>query len=94
MPVVHASVRELLATDVAPYRAAIDAGVDGIMTSHCIYSALDDKPATLSRSILEKIARRELGYRGLLLTDGLVMDALAGANTVSRAAPSPRWSPE
>jgi beta-N-acetylhexosaminidase len=86
VPVVSASVRELLTTDLAPYRSAIDAGVDGIMTSHCIYSALDDKPATLSRPILEKIARRELGYRGLLLTDGLVMDAIAHEYGIEGAA--------
>ena len=86
VPVVHAQLRELLAADVGPYRAAIDAGVDAIMTSHCIYPAVDARPATVSRTILEKLARRELGYRGLLLTDGLVMDAIAREYGIEGAA--------
>src|SRR3954447_1193587 len=67
-PIVQTSEPKLLATDLAPDRSAMEAGVDAIMTSHCIYPALDDRPATLSRTVLERIARRKLRYDGVLLT--------------------------
>jgi beta-N-acetylhexosaminidase len=85
-PIVQASEQELLASDLAPYRSAVEVGVDAIMTSHCVYPALDERPATLSRAVLDGIARRKLGYDGLLLTDGLVMDAIAREHGVEGAA--------
>jgi beta-N-acetylhexosaminidase len=69
-----------------PYRAVIAKGVDAIMTGHCVYPAIDLQPATLSRPILEGICRRDLGYRGLIITDGLVMDAIYKQHGIAPAA--------
>ncbi|KUN82349.1 glycoside hydrolase family 3 protein [Streptomyces griseoruber] len=66
--------------DAAPFRAAIAAGVDSIMTGHLLVPALDDSgdPATLSRPILTGILRERLGYDGVVVTDALGM---AGVRT-------------
>ena len=64
----------LEATDLVPFRAAIDAGVDLVMTSHVVYPALDpDRPATRSPAILRGLLRDELGFEGVVVTDSLQM---------------------
>ena len=61
--------------DAPPFEAAIDAGVDSIMTAHIVVPALDPArdPATLSRPIMTGILRQELGYDGVVITDSLGM---------------------
>ena len=79
LPVVRAGRDELLANDLVPFRAAIDAGVDLIMTAHVLYPAFDsDNPATLSSKILRDLLRRELGFEGAVVTDSLLMGAIRG----------------
>lgn len=74
LPVVHAS-REELQLDLAPFIAAIDAGVASIMTAHVAYPALDPTraPATCSRAIVHGLLRESLGFEGLIVTDALIM---------------------
>jgi beta-N-acetylhexosaminidase len=60
-----------------PFRAAIAAGVRSIMSAHLLVPALDSVPATLSHRILTDLLRGELGFRGLLITDGLEMRAIS-----------------
>ncbi|MFI6334666.1 glycoside hydrolase family 3 protein [Streptomyces sp. NPDC050535] len=77
-PVITHS-RELWETlDATPFRAAIRAGIDSIMTAHIMVPALDDSgdPATLSPTILTGILRGELGYDGLVVTDSLGMEGV------------------
>ncbi|MFJ3665319.1 glycoside hydrolase family 3 N-terminal domain-containing protein [Streptomyces sp. NPDC090106] len=64
--------------DAPPFRAAIAAGIDSIMTAHLMVPALDDSgdPATLSRPILHGILREELGYDGVVVTDSLGMEGV------------------
>jgi beta-N-acetylhexosaminidase len=64
--------------DAVPFRAAIRAGIDSIMTAHLQFPALDDSgdPATLSRPILTGILRGELGYDGVVVTDSLGMEGV------------------
>ncbi|UUU30998.1 glycoside hydrolase family 3 protein [Streptomyces sp. CA-210063] len=65
--------------DLAPFRAAIGAGSRAMMSAHILVPALDpDLPATLSRGILTDLLRGELGYDGLIVTDGMEMRAIAG----------------
>jgi beta-N-acetylhexosaminidase len=65
--------------DLAPFRAAIAAGSRAVMSAHILVPALDpDRPATLSRRILTDLLRGELGYDGLIVTDGMEMQAIAG----------------
>ena len=60
-----------------PFRAAIAAGVQTIMTAHVRVPALDDAPATLSRAIVHGLLRGELGFDGLVLADALEMKAVS-----------------
>ncbi|MFF1292154.1 MULTISPECIES: glycoside hydrolase family 3 protein [unclassified Streptomyces] len=64
--------------DAPPFRAAIAAGIDSIMTAHIMVPALDDSgdPATLSHPILNGILREELGYDGVIVTDSLGMEGV------------------
>ncbi|WP_316781052.1 glycoside hydrolase family 3 N-terminal domain-containing protein [Streptomyces sasae] len=64
--------------DLAPFRAAIAAGVPMLMSAHVVFPALDeDRPATLSRRILSDLLRFELGFDGVLVSDALEMKAIA-----------------
>ncbi|WP_420454213.1 glycoside hydrolase family 3 N-terminal domain-containing protein [Rubrivirga sp.] len=82
MPVLDDDRATLDATDLVPFRAAIDAGVDLVMTAHVVYPALDpDQPATRSRAILRGLLRDELGFQGVVVTDSLQM---AGAKVEGR----------
>ncbi|WP_030944052.1 glycoside hydrolase family 3 protein [Streptomyces sp. NRRL S-646] len=64
--------------DAVPFRAAVKAGIDSIMTAHIQFPALDDSgdPATLSHPILTGILREELGYDGVVVTDSLGMQGV------------------
>ncbi|MFJ5303795.1 glycoside hydrolase family 3 protein [Streptomyces sp. NPDC088350] len=64
--------------DAVPFRAAIGAGIDSIMTAHIMVPALDDSgdPATLSHPIVTGILRGELGYDGVVITDSLGMEGV------------------
>ncbi|MET7825920.1 glycoside hydrolase family 3 protein [Streptomyces sp. NPDC005386] len=64
--------------DAVPFRAAIRAGIDSIMTAHIMVPALDPAgdPATLSHPILTGILRGELGYDGVVVTDALGMEGV------------------
>ncbi|MFZ3470520.1 glycoside hydrolase family 3 protein [Streptomyces sp. 4.24] len=61
--------------DEPPFRAAVRAGVDVVMTAHIVFPALDPSgdPATLSRPIVTGILRERLGFRGVVVTDALDM---------------------
>lgn len=77
LPRVDAS-RDALEIDLAPFRSAIDAGVDTIMTAHVAYPALDPQgaAATLSRAIITDLLKGELGYDGAVVTDALMMQGV------------------
>jgi beta-N-acetylhexosaminidase len=67
------------AVELLPFRAAIAAGVDSICTAHVVYPGADDsgRPATLAPRLMTDLLRGELGFRGALFSDALVMDAIA-----------------
>jgi beta-N-acetylhexosaminidase len=73
--------------DVAPFRAAIRAGVPLIMASHALYPALDpDHIASQSPAILGGLLRRRLGFRGAVITDSLEARAVLARSSVATAA--------
>ncbi|MCP9207466.1 glycoside hydrolase family 3 protein [Streptomyces sp. NEAU-Y11] len=78
LPVITHSRSEWERLDAPPFRAAIEAGIDSIMTAHLLFPALDpaDDPATLSRPILTGVLREELGYDGVVVTDSLGMQGV------------------
>ncbi|WP_435838414.1 glycoside hydrolase family 3 protein [Streptomyces antimycoticus] len=78
LPRITHSRKEWERLDAPPFRAAIEAGIDSIMTAHLLFPALDpaDDPATLSRPILTGVLREELGYDGVVVTDSLGMEGV------------------
>jgi len=75
--------REVLgATDLVPFRTALDAGTDLVMTAHVAYPALDPsgRPATRSRPILTGLLRHEMGFEGVVVTDSLHMGGIREAS--------------
>jgi beta-N-acetylhexosaminidase len=71
---------------LVPFRAAVEAGVQSIMTAHILVRSLGDEPATMSREILEGLLRQELGYDGLVITDALEMKAISATVGVEEGA--------
>lgn len=78
LPYIHHTREQWGQLDAPPFRAAIDAGIDSIMTAHIVVPALDasEDPATLSHPILTGILREELGYDGVVVTDSLGMEGV------------------
>ena len=75
--------------ELIPFQAAIDGGADMVMTAHIVFPELETGtyrsiqtgeeiglPATLSKTILTDILRGDMGFKGLIVTDSLVMDAI------------------
>jgi beta-N-acetylhexosaminidase len=76
LPVVDATLEELLACDLIPY-TALTPELDAIMVAHIHYPAIDAQlPASLSRRIITDLLRNQLGYEGLVITDDLDMGAI------------------
>jgi beta-N-acetylhexosaminidase len=63
--------------ELKPFRAAVQNGLEVIMTAHVIYKAWDEKlPATFSVPILQHLLREKLGFKGLIMSDDLEMKAV------------------
>lgn len=86
LPCLHHDRARLEAVELIPFRAAAP-HVDLIMSAHVVYPALSGAlPATLSRAMVHDLLRRELGFRGVVVSDDLEMDAIAKASSVADAA--------
>ena len=67
----------LKASDLIPFRDAIQCRVAGVMLSHIYYERIDSKwPASLSPKIAGDLLRKDLGYTGVVMTDDLDMGAI------------------
>ena len=79
LPVVHADLATLDAWDFVPFKALSDMPI--AMTAHVVFDAIDPKkPVTISKKAI-RFMRRHLGFKGLLLSDDLTMQALSGTLT-------------
>ena len=87
LPRVRRSRREFAAVDLLPFARAAAAGIPALMTAHVVIPALDGRrPATVSPHICRDLLRRRLRFRGVLFSDDLEMQAMAGHWRVGRAA--------
>jgi len=80
LPFIRATRERLDQVELPPFRAAIGAGVDGIMTAHIAMIGIegpDAGPATLSPYFGTRLLREEWGFQGLLFTDAMDMGAIA-----------------
>ncbi|HEY9879667.1 MAG TPA: glycoside hydrolase family 3 N-terminal domain-containing protein [Leptolyngbyaceae cyanobacterium] len=77
LPLIPHSLERLNQIEFEPFRGAIAAGVDTIMTAHLQVPALDSQyPATLSKATLTDTLRDNLKFDGLVVTDALIMGAI------------------
>jgi hypothetical protein len=85
---VEVSADTLKDSDMAPFRAAISAGVASIMTAHAVFPALDGSrvPATHSREMLQWLLRQQLKYDNLIASDVLTHPAVTDGRTPAEAA--------
>lgn len=85
---VHASRARIDTVELVPFRRAIAAGLQGMMTFHGIIPSLDTTPipATLNPAIMTGLLRKQLGFNGLLITDAMDMNGVLSRVTVGQAA--------
>jgi beta-N-acetylhexosaminidase len=81
-------LEHLRAVELPPFRAAIEAGVDVVMTAHIAFPALDlsGLPATLSRAVVTGLLREELKFDGVICTDCMQMNAVAARSSAGALA--------
>jgi beta-N-acetylhexosaminidase len=86
LPTVDKPLEELERFEFAPFRMAAQSA-PAMMTAHIVYPALDPQfPATMSRPILTGILREQWNYRGVVITDGMDMHAIAHRYGAGQAA--------
>ncbi|GHU07684.1 beta-glucosidase [Spirochaetia bacterium] len=78
LPRVNKTIEELERCEFSPFREAVNAGIGAIMTSHILFPRLesDDIPATMSRSIITDLLKKQWGFSGLVLSDAMEMNAI------------------
>ncbi|MFD7560075.1 glycoside hydrolase family 3 protein [Streptomyces sp. NPDC059835] len=87
LPRIDVDLATLAARELVPFKAAMEAGTKAVMSAHILVPALDPtRPATLSPQILTGLLRGELGYEGLIVTDGMEMNAIAGTYGIERGS--------
>ena len=86
---VHASRPRIDSVELVPFRRAIAAGLQGMMTFHGIIPALDTTPipATLNPAIMTGLLRKQLGFNGLLITDAMDMNGVLSRVTIGKVKP-------
>jgi beta-N-acetylhexosaminidase len=85
LPVVDLPAARIEALELAPFRAAVRAGVAMLMTAHVVYTAYDARPATLAPRVATEL-RASIGFGGVLVSDDLEMRAVAARWSIEEAA--------
>ena len=76
LPVINKSRRELDSLELYPFRKLIDAGIGSVMVAHLSIPTLDNqdnRASSVSKNIVTDLLKRDLKYKGLVITDGLEM---------------------
>jgi beta-N-acetylhexosaminidase len=85
---VPATMDRLNAVELAPFRSAIAAGVDAVMVGHLMVPAVEpdpNRPASISAHLIEDLLQGQLGFKGLVVTDGMDMAGLTHVFSGSEA---------
>ncbi|MCE2399178.1 MAG: serine hydrolase, partial [Gemmatimonadetes bacterium] len=88
LPVVAADRERLDRVELVPFRMAVEAGVDAVMTAHVAVPEVlgDERPATMSPLFMDELLRGEMGFGGILFTDALRMGAITDGYGAGEAA--------
>jgi len=77
LPVIQSTLKEMEDFHLKPFFAALEAGVECVMSSHPLYANIDSEvPATFSYKIMTELLRGKYGYKGVIVSDDLEMGAL------------------
>ena len=74
LPIINDLKEDLLNYNMYPFVHLTKS--DALMTSHCIYSSFDEIPSTLSKVLLTEVLRKQIGFNGLIISDGMEMNAI------------------
>lgn len=87
LPVIHASYEEWASYDLQMFRSAVENDIDGLLVGHISYPEIDpDHIATVSKIFITEILREELGFNGIVLSDDMRMQAIAGTIGIGEGA--------
>jgi beta-N-acetylhexosaminidase len=86
MPTDNRKPADIAKKDMAPYRAAIDAGLAAVMPAHVVYPQADAEPAGYSRYWLQDVLRAKIGFDGLIFSDDLSMEGASTAGGIPERA--------
>ncbi|MBP3674123.1 MAG: glycoside hydrolase family 3 [Oscillospiraceae bacterium] len=78
LPLIDKSLAQLEKMELIPFQAMVDAGCPCIMTTHILFPQIEPKkiPATMSRTIVTELLKEKMGFRGLVVSDCMEMDAI------------------
>ena len=80
IPVINKSMEQLTAMELAPFKALIDAGIESVMVGHLSVPAIDNRPkyaTSLSSKAIHDLLKKDLGFKGIAVTDALDMQAIS-----------------
>ena len=86
LPVLAHSRGRLEQIELPPFRAAISAGVESVMTAYLVLPEPIHSSPPLSKAVLTDLLRRQMGFNGLVVTDALVMEAISARHGPAEAA--------
>lgn len=73
---VTKTLEELRRKELRPFQAGIEAGADAVMIGHLNLPQVDEEPAPFSHRLVTEVLREEMGFQGVVMTDGLRMKAM------------------
>lgn len=84
LPIIDDAKEDLLNYNMYPFVNLIES--DALMTSHCLYKAFDELPSTLSHVLLTDVLREQIGFNGLIISDGMEMKAISDVYGIGKGS--------
>lgn len=87
LPIVNKSIEELKNLELIPFKHAIDEGADVVMVAHILLPQLDKtNPSSMSKAVMTDLLRKQLGFKGVIITDDMTMGAIIEHFDIGNAA--------
>ncbi|WP_042454653.1 beta-N-acetylhexosaminidase [Neobacillus dielmonensis] len=87
LPIVNKSLEELKKLELIPFEHAIDHGADVVMVAHILLPQLDKtNPASMSKAVMTDLLRKQLRFKGVIITDDMTMGAITEHFDIGEAA--------
>lgn len=87
LPIVNKSLEELKKLELIPFERGIAHGADIVMVAHILLPQLDkNNPASMSKAVMTDLLRKQLGFKGVIITDDMTMGAITEHFDIGKAA--------